>query len=189
MSYYSFTRKLNWGLIAPATLPGCATDTDKKWQPAMDFNTDGGYNNPTISIDGAFATELSYGGAKDNISVYSRAWFNGGWCGFPYGYYFEKDQTVDGSCGVSHKNDWEHHGNYEVKPATDVSFQDTDAKFGDLVGFLGFPYTETRGTMLGVGTRRCQGRRLLRLASSKGGNDVLIDMSVDSENSSGSPSC
>lgn len=31
----------------------------------MDFNTDGGYNNPTISIDGAFATELSYGGAKD----------------------------------------------------------------------------------------------------------------------------
>ncbi|KAF2971560.1 hypothetical protein GQX73_g1963 [Xylaria multiplex] len=102
----------------PTALPGCATDADKKWQPDL-----------------------------QNNNVYSRARCNNGWCGFIYGYYFEKDQSVDGSCGVGHKNDWEHiavwvkdgdempsyvgvsqHGNYEVKPASEVRFQDTHAK-------------------------------------------------------------
>ncbi|TGJ88565.1 hypothetical protein E0Z10_g241 [Xylaria hypoxylon] len=154
----------------PTALPGCATDADKKWQPgnyalhskpathtSMDFDTDGCYNSPAIDADGNLATGLNCGGAKNghcrdlsdlqNNNVYSRARCNNGWCGFIYGYYFEKDQTVDGSCGVGHKNDWEHiaiwvkdgdempsyvgvsqHGKYEVKAASDVRFQDTHAK-------------------------------------------------------------
>ncbi|KAI0460074.1 NPP1-domain-containing protein [Xylaria acuta] len=141
----------------PKALPSCATDADKKWQPAMDFDKDGCYNTPAIDADGNVAEGLQCGGAKngncrdesdlDNNNVYSRARCNNGWCGFLYGYYFEKDQSIDGSCGVGHPNDWEHvvvwvkdgdampsyvgasqHGNYEVKPASDVRFQDTHAK-------------------------------------------------------------
>ncbi|KAI0189249.1 secreted protein [Astrocystis sublimbata] len=141
----------------PAALPSCATDADKRWQPVMDFDTDGCYNTPAIDGDGNVAQGLKCGGAKngncrdesdlDNNNVYSRARCNNGWCAFVYGYYFEKDQTVDGSCGVGHKNDWEHvivwvkdgddmpsyvgasaHGDYDVKAASDVRFQDTHAK-------------------------------------------------------------
>ncbi|KAI1283281.1 secreted protein [Xylaria sp. FL0933] len=141
----------------PMALPGCATDADRKWQPAMDFDTDGCYNTPAIGPDGTLNPGLDCGGAKNghcrdlsdlqNNNVYSRARCNNGWCGFIYGYYFEKDQSVDGSCGVGHKNDWEHiavwvrdgdempsyvgvsqHGDYQVKPASEVRFQDTHPK-------------------------------------------------------------
>ncbi|KAI0160488.1 secreted protein [Xylariaceae sp. FL1272] len=141
----------------PTALPGCATDADKKWQPAMDFDTDGCYNSPAIDASGNLATGLSCGGAKNghcrdlsdlqNNNVYSRARCNNGWCGYLYGYYFEKDQTVDGSCGVGHKNDWEHivvwvkdgdsmpsyvavsqHKGFEVRAAAEVRWLDTHPK-------------------------------------------------------------
>ncbi|KAI1823960.1 secreted protein [Xylaria intraflava] len=141
----------------PTALPACATDNDKKFQPAMDFDTDGCYNTPAISADGTLATGLDCGGAKNghchdlsdlqNNNVYSRARCNNGWCGYIYGYYFEKDQSIDGSCGVGHKNDWEHiavwvqdgqdmpayvgvsqHGDYVVKAAADVRFDGAHPK-------------------------------------------------------------
>lgn len=160
----------------PTKIPGCATDADKKWQPgktphliriyivpsahtdiAMDFDTDGCYNTPAIGIDGTLNPGLECGGdvnghCRDlsdlqNNNVYSRARCNNGWCGFHYGYYFEKDQTIDGSCGVGHKNDWEHivvwvkdgdempsyvavsqHKGWEVKAAADVRWLDTHPK-------------------------------------------------------------
>ena len=90
----------------------------------MDFDTDGCYNTPAIDGNGSVATGLDCGGAKNghcrdlsdlqNNNVYSRARCNNGWCGFLYGYYFEKDQSVDGSCGVGHKNDWERECPPEV---------------------------------------------------------------------------
>ncbi|KAH8161211.1 hypothetical protein CIB48_g7055 [Xylaria polymorpha] len=141
----------------PKALPGCATDADKKWQPAMDFDKDGCYNTPAIDANGNIAQGLRCGGALngscrdesdlDNNNVYSRARCNNGWCGFLYGYYFEKDQSAAGSCGFGHRNDWEHvvvwvkdgddmpsyvgasqHGKYQVKPASAVRFLDTHAK-------------------------------------------------------------
>lgn len=123
----------------------------------MDFDTDGCYNSPAIDGSGTLATGLDCGGAKNghcrdlsdlqNNNVYSRSRCNKGWCGFLYGYYFEKDQTVDGSCGVGHKNDWEHivvwvrdgdetpsyvavsqHKGWDVKAASDVRFENTHPK-------------------------------------------------------------
>ncbi|KAI0523733.1 secreted protein [Xylaria bambusicola] len=238
----------------PAALPGCATDADKKWQPAMDFDTDGCYNTPAIDAAGNVATGLNCGGAVNgncrdlsdlqNNNVYSRARCNNGWCGFIYGYYFEKDQTIDGSCGVGHKNDWEHiaiwikdgdempsyvgvsqHGDYQVKPAAEVRFEGTHAKvvyhkegglthdfrfanedddnienhtgqwfFGDVVGFLGFPSTELRDTMLNNdwGSALPDLREDVfpgKLEKSKGGNDIPTDTNVDGDNSPGQPSC
>ncbi|KAJ3574704.1 hypothetical protein NPX13_g4279 [Xylaria arbuscula] len=133
-----------------------SSNSNAFWQ-RMDFDTDGCYNTPAIDGDGNLATGLSCGGAKNgncrdesdliNNNVYSRARCNNGWCGFLYGYYFEKDQSIDGSCGVGHTNDWEHivvwvkdgdempayvgvsqHGDYKVQAAQDVLFQDTHAK-------------------------------------------------------------
>ncbi|KAI1811432.1 NPP1-domain-containing protein [Poronia punctata] len=141
----------------PAALPGCAPDNDKRYQPAMDFDTDGCYNSPAIDGDGNLNGGLPCGGAKngncrdesdlDNNNVYSRARCNNGWCAYLYGYFFEKDQSVDGSCGVGHKNDWEHivvwvrdgddtasyvavsqHKGFEVRAAQDVRWEDTHPK-------------------------------------------------------------
>ncbi|KAI1858407.1 uncharacterized protein JN550_012691 [Neoarthrinium moseri] len=141
----------------PSKIRACAPDADKKWQPAMDFDKDGCYNTPAIDANGNLNGGLKCGGAKnghcrdksdlDNNNVYSRARCNNGWCAYLYGYYFEKDQSVDGSCGVGHKNDWEHivvwvkdgesmpayvaasqHKGWEVKAGKDVRFQDTHPK-------------------------------------------------------------
>ncbi|KAI2626292.1 secreted protein [Xylaria nigripes] len=141
----------------PTALPSCATDLDKKFQPAMDFDTDGCYNTPAIDANGNLNPGLDCGGATNghchdlsdlqNNNVYSRARCNNGWCGIIYGYYFEKDQSIAGSCGVGHKNDWEHiavwirdgedmpayvgvsqHGGYLVKAAADVRFDGAHPK-------------------------------------------------------------
>ncbi|KAI0392893.1 NPP1-domain-containing protein [Xylariaceae sp. FL0594] len=141
----------------PAALPACAPDNDKKYQPAMDFDKDGCYNSPAVDGSGNLAGGLPCGGAKnghcrdesdlDNNNVYSRQRCNNGWCGYLYGYYFEKDQSIDGSCGVGHKNDWEHivvwvkdgedmpayvavsqHKGWEVRGRDDVRWQDTHPK-------------------------------------------------------------
>lgn len=36
----------------PKALPQQATDDQLKWQPALDFDTDGCYNTPAIDADG-----------------------------------------------------------------------------------------------------------------------------------------
>lgn len=111
----------------------------------MDFDTDGCYNTPAISADGALAEGLDPGsgnssGCRDasdlaNNNVYSRARCNNGWCAYLYDYYFEKD-TAFGSIG-GHRHDWEHiavwtlddvaqfvsasqHGDYEIKAANEI---------------------------------------------------------------------
>ncbi|KAI0599086.1 secreted protein [Biscogniauxia sp. FL1348] len=140
----------------PTKLPACATALDKKWQPAMDFDTDGCYNTPAVDAQGNTNPGLKCGGAKNghcrdksdllNNNVYSRSRCNNHWCIVMYAYYFEKDQSVDGSCGVGHRHDWEHiaiwlkddavqyvavsqHTGWEIRKASDVRwFQDTHAK-------------------------------------------------------------
>ncbi|KAK8109004.1 hypothetical protein PG984_014805 [Apiospora sp. TS-2023a] len=141
----------------PKALPGCATDADKRFQPVMDFDKDGCYNSPAVDASGKIATGLKCGGDKnghcrdksdlDNNNVYSRARCNNGWCAYMYAYYFEKDQSVHGSCGVGHQHDWEHvtvwaregadsasfvavsqHKGWEVKDAKDVRFEGSHPK-------------------------------------------------------------
>ncbi|KAK7909259.1 hypothetical protein PG985_015137 [Apiospora marii] len=136
----------------PKALPGCATDADKRFQPVMDFDKDGCYNSPAVDAAGTIATGLKCGGDKnghcrdksdlDNNNVYARARCNHGWCAHMYAYYFEKDQSVHGSCGVGHRHDWEHvtvwaregadraayvavsqHKGWEVRDAADVRFE------------------------------------------------------------------
>ncbi|KAH7007577.1 necrosis inducing protein-domain-containing protein [Ilyonectria destructans] len=134
----------------PPKLPGCSTPGDRKWQPAMDFDTDGCYNTPAIGIDGVLNPGMNNcyttgpSGCRDesdldNNNVYVRARCNNGWCAHIYGYYFEKDVNLEHVCGVGagHRNDWEHvvvwvqndvakyvavsaHGDYEVRPIEDV---------------------------------------------------------------------
>jgi hypothetical protein len=134
----------------PAKIPVCATDNDKKWQPAMDFDTDSCYNVPAISGDGTLCPGLdncytgNIDGCRDlsdlnNNNVYSRQRCNNGWCAYMYGYYFEKDVGLQHVCGVGagHRHDWEHivvwvqgdqakfvgasaHGNYDVRAAGDI---------------------------------------------------------------------
>lgn len=36
----------------PAALPQAATDDQLRWQPSLDFDTDGCYNTPAIDADG-----------------------------------------------------------------------------------------------------------------------------------------
>ncbi|KAH7123285.1 necrosis inducing protein [Dactylonectria estremocensis] len=134
----------------PPKLPACATDSDKKWQPAMDFDTDSCYNSPAIGINGVLDPGLNNcyttgpagcrdEGDLDNNNVYVRARCNNGWCAYIYGYYFEKDVNLEHVCGVGagHRNDWEHvvvwvqngtakyvaasaHTKYHIRPIEDV---------------------------------------------------------------------
>lgn len=81
----------------------------------MDFDRDGCYNTPAIDAEGYLNPGIKLGvspafegGCRDEIdlrnnSVYSRVRCNNGWCGYMYGYYFEKDQTLTGG----HLHDWE----------------------------------------------------------------------------------
>ncbi|RYP03901.1 hypothetical protein DL764_004817 [Monosporascus ibericus] len=138
----------------PRALPERATADDKKWQPAMDFDTDGCYNTPAIDANGNIAEGLdpwqdgNSGGCRDesdldNNNVYSRQRCNNGWCAYIYDYYFEKDTALGGLGG--HRHDWEHiavwvqngeakfvsasqHGDYETKAAQDVRWEGTHPK-------------------------------------------------------------
>lgn len=139
----------------PPALPASAPAEDAKWQPAMDFDTDGCYSTPAIGPDGTLNGGLDIGGDLngncrdqsdlDNTNVYSRAKCNNGWCAYMYAYYFEKDQTVHGPAGYGHKHDWEHiivwvqddqakfvsvsqHSGYDIKPAGELQFEDSHPK-------------------------------------------------------------
>ncbi|KAH7109740.1 necrosis inducing protein-domain-containing protein, partial [Dactylonectria estremocensis] len=106
----------------PGMLDENTTPDQKKWQPAMDFDTDGCYNVPAIGKDGTVSPGLKawmqYDFAKDcrdesdldNNNVYVRTRCNNGWCAFLYDYYFEKDVGSPGVIGPAggHTHDWEH---------------------------------------------------------------------------------
>ncbi|KAL2255617.1 hypothetical protein VTK26DRAFT_3001 [Humicola hyalothermophila] len=138
----------------PAALPQNATASDLRYQPALDFDRDGCYNVPAIGPDGAIAEGLPHhftGLASDcrdesdldNNNVYSRQRCNSGWCVYLYGYYFEKDVATANFIDTGHTHDWEHiavwvrqedgrpayvaasqHGQYEVRPAEDVRWEE-----------------------------------------------------------------
>ncbi|KAI0382992.1 secreted protein [Hypomontagnella monticulosa] len=141
----------------PQALPEKATAGDKKWQPAMDFDTDGCYNTPAIGPNGDINPGLpndSTGLSSDchdlsdlqNNNVYSRARCNNGWCAYMYDYYFEKDVAIANfPWDLGHRNDWEHiivfvqndqakavaasqHGDWETKAAADVRWDGTHPK-------------------------------------------------------------
>ncbi|KAF4472143.1 hypothetical protein FALBO_951 [Fusarium albosuccineum] len=106
----------------PRALDASATDEEKKWQPAMDFDTDGCYNVPAIDRDGNVSPGqkawMQYDFSKncrdesdlDNNNVYVRTRCNSGWCAYLYAYYFEKDVGSPGVIGPAggHTHDWEH---------------------------------------------------------------------------------
>lgn len=134
----------------PTALPQRATANDLRWQPSLDFDTDGCYNVPAIDAQGTIAQGLPYqftglssdcrdASDLDNNNVYSRQRCNNGWCVYLYGYYFEKDVAVPNFISTGHTHDWEHiavwvsdatgraeyvgasqHGGFEVKAAGDV---------------------------------------------------------------------
>ncbi|KAK3346425.1 necrosis inducing protein-domain-containing protein [Lasiosphaeria hispida] len=134
----------------PTALPQKATANDLRWQPSLDFDTDGCYNVPAIDEAGNIAAGLptNFAGLSsdcrdlsdlDNNNVYSRQRCNAnGWCFYLYDYYFEKDVSLANFfVGTGHTHDWEHvgvwvkdgqpqyvaasqHGNYEVRPASSV---------------------------------------------------------------------
>ena len=85
----------------------------------MDFDTDGCYTSPAIGRDGVLNPGMDHCWTKTykhcrepamltNTNAYVRARCNNGWCAHMYGYYFEKDVSVDVICGVGHVHDWEH---------------------------------------------------------------------------------
>ncbi|KAK6072699.1 hypothetical protein SCUP515_07279 [Seiridium cupressi] len=141
----------------PAALPEKVTADDKKWQPAMDFDTDSCYNTPAIDANGNVAPGLDHentGLSTDchdlsdfqNNNVYSRARCNNGWCAYMYDYYFEKDVAIQYfPLDPGHRHDWEHivifvqdgvpkavaasqHGDYETKAASDVRWDGNHPK-------------------------------------------------------------
>lgn len=48
----SLARKAIYARDPPAALPQAATDDQLRWQPSLDFDTDGCYNTPAIDADG-----------------------------------------------------------------------------------------------------------------------------------------
>ncbi|KAI1097366.1 secreted protein [Jackrogersella minutella] len=141
----------------PTALPEKATANDKKWQPAMDFDTDGCYNTPAIGANGDINPGLDHDntGLSENChdpsdltnnNVYSRARCNNNICAYMYDYYFEKDVAVANiPIDPGHRNDWEHivvfvendaavavavsqHGEYQTEAAADVRWDGTHPK-------------------------------------------------------------
>ncbi|KXJ96688.1 necrosis inducing protein-domain-containing protein [Microdochium bolleyi] len=132
----------------PRALGASATDDELKFQPSLDFDTDGCYNTPAIDSAGNVAEGLDHnytGGSSgcrdesdlDNNQVYVRTRCNNGWCAHVYDYYFEKDVAVQHVIDAGgHRHDWEHiivftqggsarivaaskHGDYDTKNADD----------------------------------------------------------------------
>ncbi|KAM0327481.1 hypothetical protein ACHAQA_005769 [Verticillium albo-atrum] len=100
----------------PGPIFGRAPELDKRFQPALDFDTDSCYNVPAIGPNGDLSLGLypfDWPPQKDcrneemleRSNVYSRQRCNSGYCVILYAYYFQKDQatTIDG-----HRHDWEH---------------------------------------------------------------------------------
>ena len=101
------------------SLPAAASDVEFKFQPAVDFDTDGCYATSAIDPSGHLnpgldhkkdcpATKCRARDRLDNLNVYSRARCNNGICGIMYEYYFEKDQNVCGFGSVGHTHEWEN---------------------------------------------------------------------------------
>ncbi|EEP69732.1 secreted protein [Micromonospora sp. ATCC 39149] len=135
-------------------LPGNAEATERKWQPAYDYDTDGCYPAPAIGPDGTLNGGLKPTGPLagqcrdwsdlDNANGYSRHACNNGWCAYAYGLYFEKDQLV-ANVHSGHRHDWEHvvvwvhgdrahyvatsaHGDFTVHAADRVRWEGTHPK-------------------------------------------------------------
>lgn len=139
----------------PPALPGNATDLEKNFQPAFDYDKDGCYPTPAIGPDGTIAPGLALGGDVngncrdesdlDNTNSYSRTKCNNDWCASMYTLYFEKDQAALGLGSAGHRNDWEHvvvwvkdnqvqyvstsqHGGFAVHPASEMFFEGSHPK-------------------------------------------------------------
>lgn len=98
-----------------------APEADRRFQPAIDYDTDGCYSQPAIFASGRTNPGLNNtgnpnGACRDaadleNSNAYSRSACDeaSGWCAHMYGYYFEKDQAVPGPVDVGgHRHDFEH---------------------------------------------------------------------------------
>ncbi|KAM7201665.1 necrosis and ethylene-inducing protein-inducing protein [Rhypophila sp. PSN 637] len=122
---------------------------DKRFAPALDFDTDSCYNTPAIGPNGDLATGLDIFGVSptagcreevmlERCNVYSRQRCNNGYCAIMYAYYFQKDWA---SPGAGHRHDWEHvvvwvrmsdqfvshvavsqHKGYEIKANHEISW-------------------------------------------------------------------
>ena len=139
----------------PGALPVNATDFEKTFQPAFDYDKDGCYPTPAIGPDGTIAPGLSLGGDTnghcrdswdlDNTNSYSRQKCNNGWCAVMFTLYFEKDQASLGPGSAGHRHDWEHvvvwvkdnqveyvatsqHGGFAVHDRAGMRFEGTHAK-------------------------------------------------------------
>lgn len=103
-------------IIAP--LPANADAQELKFQPGLDYDSDGCYNTAAIDPDGKTnpgkkATKGVHGECRDQIQLdnsnaYSRKRCNNGYCAIMYEYYFEKDQAIGGSFLGGHRHDWEN---------------------------------------------------------------------------------
>lgn len=103
-------------IITP--LPQRADEQELKFQPGLDFDSDGCYNTAAISPDGTTnpgkkATKQVEGECRgedqlNNSNTYSRKRCNNGYCAIMYEYYFEKDQAIGGSFLGGHRHDWEN---------------------------------------------------------------------------------
>lgn len=139
----------------PKALPQNASDLEKKFQPAYDYDTDGCYATPAIGSDGTIAPGLKLGGDVngncrdasdlDNTNGYSRSKCNHDWCAVVYASYFEKDQAALGGGSAGHRHDWEHvvvwvhddraeyvstsnHGGFTVHRKDDLPFDGSHPK-------------------------------------------------------------
>ena len=139
----------------PPKLPGSAPAADTRWQPALDYDTDGCYSTPAIGPDGTLNPGLKNSGALngncrdasdlDNTNAYSRSKCNHDWCAYMYGSYFEKDQAVPGIDCCGHRHDLEHivvwvnsdtvqyvsvsaHGKYNTYASSQVPFEGSHPK-------------------------------------------------------------
>ncbi|MEV6866000.1 NPP1 family protein [Streptosporangium subroseum] len=135
--------------VLPTALPKNAGDVNDKFQPAMDYDTDGCYPTPAVGMAGDLNAGLKTTGAANgscrdasdlvNTNMYARSRCNAnGWCAHMYGLYFQKDQS---SPGAGHRHDLEHmvvwvkddkveyvsvsqHSGYETVAAEYVNFDD-----------------------------------------------------------------
>ncbi|WP_344566233.1 NPP1 family protein [Streptomyces axinellae] len=139
----------------PPALPGNATDRERTFQPAYDYDTDGCYATPAIGPDGTLAEGLKLGGDVngncrdlsdlENTNGYSRSKCDNDWCAIVYASYFEKDQAALGGGSAGHRHDWEHvvvwvhndqaeyvstsaHGGFTVHKRADLPFEGTHPK-------------------------------------------------------------
>jgi hypothetical protein len=107
--------------FVPDTIPQRAPQADLRYQPALDFDTNGCYNVAVVGINAERAEGLPTRGIwppqKDcreawmlnKQNVYSRQRCNNGVCVHMYAYYFQKDTSGTSFIDAGgHTHDWEH---------------------------------------------------------------------------------